>query len=614
MKIGADYQVNGTGSFVVWAPARARMTLRLVSPAARRVLMEQTHNGYWQAIVPDLPEEAQYFYTLNGDRDRPDPASHFQPGDVHGPSQIVNHHRFEWRDQAWKGLNLAEMIIYELHVGAFTPSGTFDAIIPRLADLKALGVNTIELMPVAQFPGTRNWGYDGVFPFAVQNSYGGPTALKRLVNACHQTGLAVVLDVVYNHLGPEGNYLWDYGPYFTDRYRTPWGDAVNFDGAESDEVRNFFFENARHWFENYHCDGLRLDAVHAICDRSATPFLLELADRMQALSQTLQRPCYLIAESDLNDSRLIAPPALGGFGLDAVWCDDFHHALHALATGERHGYYVDFGAVEHLAKAMREGFVYAGEYSAFRRHRHGSSSKDRPGHQFLVFSQNHDQVGNRMLGERMSLLVDFERLKVGAGLVLLSPYVPLLFMGEEYGEEAPFLYFVDHADQDLIQAIRAGRAEEFAAFQWQGEPPDPSSLETFRQSKLHWEARGAGWQAVLLSFYGALIGLRKAIPCLSSLDKTAMDVRGWEDQKALLVRRWDREGATQALCLCTLKEEPVVLEISDHVPDHHWKKVLDSADAVWNGPGALLTEVLDPGRPVTLPARSLAVYLAEGNS
>ena len=612
MKIGAEYRPDGTCRFVVWAPAREEVTLKTLSSHGRCVPMEKGQQGYWETIIADLSPETQYCFRLDGDRDRPDPASHFQPLGVHGPSQVVNHHGFVWQDQTWKGMNLSQMIIYELHAGTFTPSGTFDAIIPRLGDLRELGVNAIEIMPVGQFPGERNWGYDGVYPFAVQYSYGGPEALKRLVNACHQAGLAVILDVVYNHLGPEGNYLWDFGPYFTDRHRTPWGDAVNLDGAYSDEVRNFFFENALHWFALYHMDALRLDAVHAIHDRSATPFLLELAERTKALSKDLQRPCHLIAESDLNEARIITPPELGGYGLDAVWCDDFHHALHGLLTGEKHGYYMDFGAAHHLVRAMGEGFVYSGKYSAYRKHRHGSSSKDRPGRQFVVFSQNHDQVGNRMLGERLSQLVDFEGVKLCAGLVLLSPYVPLLFMGEEYGEEAPFLYFVSHSDTELIEAVRIGREEEFACFEWQGEPPDPQSIQTFILSKLHWQKRKEGQYRTLLTLYGALIKLRRETPSLANLDKSQLKVQGWEDRKTILVERWDSAQSSRVLCFFNLNEADVHLETTASVPEADWKKKLDSSETVWSGPGTTLSDTLDSQKPFILKAHSFAVYVAEG--
>ena len=391
-------------------------------------------------------------------------------------------------------------------------------------------------MPVAQFPGGRNWGYDGVFPFAVQNSYGGPEGLKRLIKACHQRGLAVVLDVVYNHLGPEGNYLAAYGPYFTQRYRTPWGPALNFDGPDSDEVRRFFIDNALYWASEYHIDALRLDALHAIVDLSPQPFVAELAETVHRARERWNRKFYLMAESDLNDVRLVRSPDLGGYGLDAHWNDDFHHALHTVLTGEQTGYYSDFGRLEQLAKAWREGFIYSGEYSPYRRRRHGSSSRDVAAERLVVFAQNHDQVGNRLGGERLSQLVSFEALKLAAGAVLLSPFLPLLFMGEEYGEVAPFGYFVSHSDPALIEAVRQGRQEEFAAFGWPGEPPDPLDEATFLRAKLDHRLRREGKNKVLLEFYRELLGLRRELSVLTDLGRRDRDVQGYEREKVLWVR------------------------------------------------------------------------------
>ena len=445
--------------------------------------MARRRRGYHEVLVDGVEPGTLYRYRLDGTLERPDPASRCQPEDVHGPSQVVDSH-FDWDDSAWCGIPLREYILYELHVGTFTPEGTFEAIIPYLPELKALGITAIELMPIAQFPGQRNWGYDGVYPFAVQHSYGGPDGLKRLVQACHRHGLAVVLDVVYNHLGPDGNYLGDYGPYFTERYKTPWGGALNFDGPYSDEVRRFFIDNALFWVTEFRIDALRLDAVHAILDHSAQPFLQELGLALQARAEHMNRRIYAIAESALNDTRIIRSRELGGYGLDAQWNDDFHHALRVLLTDDRGGYYQDFGELGHLAKAFREGFVYAGDYSAYRRRRHGHSSRHMPAQQFVVFAQNHDQVGNRMFGERLSQLVSLEALKLAASAVLLSPFIPLLFMGEEYGEVAPFQYFISHLDPQLVDAVRRGRREEFAAFAWQGEPPDPQDIATFQRAKL----------------------------------------------------------------------------------------------------------------------------------
>lgn len=413
---GATDLGGGRCQFRVWAPFVNRMAVHIVSPEERAVPLSR-EGGYHQGVIEGIHPGAQYFYSLDGGKDRPDPASRLQPKGVHGPSQIISP-RFSWEDEGWSGLPLKDYVLYELHVGTYTRSGTFDAVLSHLDDLKDLGITALEIMPVAQFPGGRNWGYDGVYPFAAQNSYGGPEGLKELVNGCHKRGLALVLDAVYNHLGPEGNYLRDFGPYFTDRYRTPWGEAVNFDGPESDEVRRFFIDNALYWLTEFHIDALRIDAVHAILDFSARPFLQELAETIGMLGETLKRRVYLIAESDLNDNRVLRSPETGGFGLSAQWNDDFHHALHALLTGEKGGYYRDFGAVADLGKALKDGFVYDGKYSPYRRRRHGNSSREISRDRFVVFSQNHDQVGNRPFGERLSRLVSFEGLKLAAGAAL----------------------------------------------------------------------------------------------------------------------------------------------------------------------------------------------------
>ena len=448
--------------------------------------MQALEFGYWQTWVANVKPGTRYKFALQDGPERPDPASMHQPMGVHEASEVVDHHAFAWTDSSWPGLPLEQYIIYELHTGTFTPQHTFEGIIQKLDYLVDLGITAIELMPVAAFPGSRNWGYDGVYPFAVQESYGGPEGLKKLVNACHVKGLAVVLDVVYNHMGPEGNYLNDFGPYFTGKYNTPWGKALNFDDAGCDGTRNFFIQNALMWFREYHIDALRLDAVHAIIDLSAKHFLLELAEAVNELSLETGRKFYLIAESDLNDVQVINPPAKGGFGMDAQWCDDFHHALHALTTGETDGYYEDFGKLEDLEKVFNEAFVYSGIYSAHRKKTFGSNASQHPARQFVVCMQNHDQVGNRMLGERLPALVSFPMLKLAAAAYLLSPYLPMLFMGEEYGETNPFLYFISHTDPELVKAVQEGRKKEFKAFKWAGNIPDPQSEETFLSSCLSW--------------------------------------------------------------------------------------------------------------------------------
>ncbi len=483
MRIGSFYLGNGECEFVVWAPLVENLSVKIVSPVERLLPMEKDSGGYWKAAAGDIFPGTRYLYRIEDERERPDPASNCQPLGVHGPSQVVDHGSFIWEDVEWGGAEPGGMIIYELHVGTFTPDGNFDALVRRIGELKESGINSIEIMPVAQFPGERNWGYDGVYPFAVQGSYGGPDGLKRVVNECHKEGMAVILDVVYNHLGPEGNYIWDFGPYFTDKYKTPWGWAINFDDAYSDDVRNYFIENALYWFDNFHIDALRLDAIHAIYDFSAKPFLMDLSENVDSFSSSKGRKFYLIAESDLNDARVILNRESGGYGIDAQWCDDFHHSVHTILTDERTGYYMDFGRIEDMVKSLKEGFVYSWDYSAYRKRRHGSSSRDFPADQFIVSSQNHDQAGNRMLGERLSALVTFEALKVAAGVVLFSPYIPLLFMGEEYGEDSPFLYFVSHSDADLIESVRKGRINEFNSFAKEKEFPDPQDVETFRKSR-----------------------------------------------------------------------------------------------------------------------------------
>jgi maltooligosyltrehalose trehalohydrolase len=615
MKIGANYLGDGKCEFVVWAPFLEKIELKVILPVETRhavsplLPMEKEKSGYWRIIVNNVSPETLYLYRLEGKKERPDPVSHFQPNGVHEPSQVVDHASFEWQDENWNGIPLSELVMYELHVGTFTQEGTFDTIIPRLDEIRDVGINAIEIMPVAQFPGERNWGYDGVYIHAVQNSYGGPDGLKRLVNECHKKGTAVILDVVYNHLGPEGNYLWDYGPYFTKKYKTPWGEAINFDGAYSDEVRTFFIENALHWFKNYHIDALRLDAVHSIFDMSAKPFLQELAETVEEFSREEGREFHLIAESNLNDTKVIRPRELGGYGIHSQWSDDLHHSLHTLLTGEDEGYYVDFGKVEQLVKSFNEGFVYSGQHSRFRKRRHGNSSKDRPAHQFVVFSQNHDQIGNRMLGERLSNLISFEGLKLAAGVVILSPYVPLLFMGEEHGEESPFLYFVSHFDPDLIEAVRRGRKEEFESFNWKGEPPDPRSVETFLRSKINWKKRKEGKNKVLLDFYKRLIELRKKIPALSELNKDNLDVWGLEEEKIMFMRRWKDGSESHVFSVFNFNKSDMSLRIS--LPERRWKKVLDSSEKMWNGPGILLPDELNSGDEITIRELSMALYERE---
>jgi maltooligosyltrehalose trehalohydrolase len=577
--IGATPLAGGRCRFLVFAPAVQAVEVHLLSPAERVVALERDVFGYHHAVVDGVSAGALFLYRLDRGAERPDPASRCQPHGVHGPSMVTDPEAFAWRDREWCGIPLTSYILYELHVGTYTPEGTFDAILPRLDSLVELGITAVELMPVSQFPGKRNWGYDGVYPFAVQESYGGPEGLKRLVDACHLRGLAVVLDVVYNHLGPEGNYLSDYGPYFTDRYHTPWGSAINFDGSHSDEVRRFFRENALYWLREFHVDALRLDAIHGIMDFSASPFLSELAAAVSDLRKEGNRMAYLIPESDLNDARIVTPRDEGGYGLDAQWSDDFHHALHTLLTGERDGYYSDFGGIGHMERAFTDGFVYSGQYSVHRRRRHGNTARHLPAGKFVVFAQNHDQVGNRMRGDRLASLVSFDSLKLAAGVVLLSPFLPLLFMGEEYGEVAPFLYFVHHGDKDLIEAVRNGRKEEFAAFAWKGEIPDPQDEGTFLRSRPDPALGKKGNHALLLDLHRELIRIRKVDPVLSRTDREGMEVTPFEKENALVVLR--RNGPARTAAVFHFGEGPATLS----VPGGPWIIVMDSSDPRWGGPG-----------------------------
>jgi maltooligosyltrehalose trehalohydrolase len=481
---------------------------------------EGANSGYFWHTQPEVPPGQRYAYQLDGGPERPDPCSLWQPEGVHGPSAVVRPDRFRWTDHGWSGVARGELVFYELHVGTFTPEGTFEAVMPRLGELRDLGVTAVELMPVAQFPGTRNWGYDGVGLYAAQNSYGGPEGLASLVNACHVAGLAVFLDVVYNHLGPEGNYLSEFGPYFTDRYKTPWGSAVNYDGPGSDPVRDFVLDNVRMWLEEFHFDGLRLDAVHAIVDLGARHILRAIKDIADEVTRRTGRQRRVIAESDLNDPRLLQPPERGGYGLDAQWSDDFHHAVHAFLTGERDGYYADFGTARQLAAVLESPFLYAGNYSPFRGRKHGAPPEGLSGDCFVVCLQNHDQVGNRAIGDRLSLLLpSAAEQRLAASLLLLAPHLPLIFMGEEYGEENPFPFFCSFGDAALVEAVRQGRQKEFAAFAWKAAIPDPHGEDTFLAARLSWSWPEGSPRAGLRRLYRDLLAARREWPALRDFER-----------------------------------------------------------------------------------------------
>ena len=563
----------------MWAPEARSVELVLDE---KRFPMQADERGWWSAGVK-WAAGLDYRFSIDGGEPRPDPRSPWQPEGPDGPSRTVDHSAFSWTDDGWSGRALASEIVYELHVGTFTEGGTFDAAIEKLGDLVDLGVTAVELMPVAEYAGTRGWGYDGVDLYAPHHSYGGPEGLKRFVDASHARGLATILDVVYNHLGPAGNYLREFGPYFTGRYATPWGDAINFDGPGSDEARAFFVDNALMWLRDYHFDGLRLDAVHAILDTSALHILEEIATSVRSLEKETGRTMWVIAESDLNDPRLITPVDRGGFGLDAQWSDDFHHAMHALLTGERSGYYSDFGSVTDLAKALENAFVYDGRHSPFRRRRHGRQPERLEGHRFLGYLQNHDQVGNRAAGERSGALMSVGRLKIGAALVLTAPFVPMLFQGEEWAASTPFLYFTDH-EPDLGRLVSEGRKSEFAAFGWEpDEIPDPQAESTFLRSKLDWTERSRDPHTELLEWHKELIRLRRAVPPDRSLEQ--IQTRHDGSDRWLIV---DRGDVTIA---CNFSGTDV------EVPAVEGDVVLASAHEPKAGNGS-----------ITLPGESVTIY------
>ncbi|MFB2838088.1 malto-oligosyltrehalose trehalohydrolase [Floridanema evergladense] len=606
VKVGANYLGNDRCQFTVWAPLLKEVAVKIVSPNEQLLPMQQLEYGFWQVTAEDIEPGSRYVYQLEGTKEFPDPASYFQPEGVHKASEVFDHSTFNWTDRDWKGIRLEDYIIYELHIGTFTPEGTFEAVIPRLTRLKELGINAIEIMPVSQFPGDRNWGYDGVYPYAVQDSYGGPDGFKKLINACHLEGIAVILDVVYNHLGPEGNYLPNFGPYFTKKYLGDWGDAPNLDFAYCDGVREYFLENALYWLDIFHVDALRLDAVQGIYDFSAKHFLEELAERVHALSQQKGRKFYLTAESDFNDVRIIRPKEVGGYGLDAQWCDDFHHSLHTLITGEQQKYYKDFGKCKDLEKSLREGFVYSGQYSPDRKRRHGNSSAEEPAYKFIVCAQNHDQTGNRILGERMTKLTSFEGLKLTAGTLILSPFIPLLFMGEEYGEEAPFFYFISHSDPDLIEAVRKSKKDEFLQAGHEKDFQDPQDQGTFNKCVLNWEQQYQDKHKVLWDFYQELIFLRRINEALKVLDKKRLEVSSREEEKLLFMRRYSDEN--QVFYVMNFSDRTLTFDIE--TPSGSWQKLLDSADTKWMGLSATMPDKLIPGELLTIPAKSFVLYQA----
>jgi maltooligosyltrehalose trehalohydrolase len=611
--VGAVPVDAGRTRFAVWAPDRRRVGL-CASGTDGVVDLPALGGGYFGAVVDGCAAGTRYRYLLDDEGPFADPASRSQPEGVHGPSEVVDLRAHRWADAAHRPGPLREHVIYEVHVGAFTAEGTLDAAAAALDELVEVGVSAVELMPVAQFPGSRNWGYDGVFPFAVQSTYGGAAALQRFVDACHQRGLDVILDVVYNHLGPEGNVLGDFGPYFTDRYRTPWGPAVNFDGPASNDVRAYFIQNARQWFSEFHIDGLRLDAVHEIIDRTARPFLAELADAVGDLGDRLGRRGYLVAESADNNPRVVTPTSAGGFGMDAQWNDDFHHALHASITGERAGYYADFGPVEDIATAMDEGFVFQGGFSVFRGRNHGAPSRQLAPERLVVYAQNHDQIGNRPGGDRLCTLVTVAQARLATALVLLAPGVPMLFMGEEYADPAPFPYFIDHGDPALVEAVRAGRAHDFAGQARPGTVLDVADPSTFDAARLDRSLRGEGDHRARWALHRSLIGLRRANPALRC--SPVGSARAWATAGVVTLVR--SEPLDVVVTLFNVSADPAD-GVLPAVPagwagaggGPSWNRLLDGGSPELGGRGATLPATAAPGEAVPLgPWEFCAYHLA----
>jgi maltooligosyltrehalose trehalohydrolase len=597
--IGVNFTANNEAEVLLWAPKAKNVSLKINNKKEFQLYSKGC--GHWSVTTSELKGGDLYSFVIDGE-ELPDPASLSQPLGVHGPSQAVDLNEFSWTDHQWKNPSFEEYIIYELHVGTFSPAGTFKGVEEKLPYLKSLGITAIEIMPVAQFPGERNWGYDGVFPFAVQNSYGGAEGLQHLINECHRQGIAVILDVVYNHFGPEGNYFNNFGHYFTEKHKTPWGAAINFDDAWCDPVRQFFVENTLMWFRDFHVDALRYDAVHAIQDLSAVHIMKEIRQYVQQLINQTWCNHYMIAELDLNDPKYISPLEKGGYGMDAQWIDEFHHALRVSAGQDRTGYYEDFDGVRHLCKSYQDAYVYDGLYSHHRHRRFGMKADTQEGKQFIVFSQNHDQVGNRMLGERSCHLVSFEMTKLLAASTLVSPYVPLLFMGEEYGETNPFQFFTSHSDKELIENVRKGRKSEFAAFHIKGEPVDPQSDQAFIHSKLQWDLLYEGQHHQLLSFYRALIELRKSDPALKRLNRKLCLVECNEREQTLQLHRWHHDH--HVLCLSNFSNEAKMIPV---IPEQHWSMVLNTASHLWGGVEASSHELPDLDNTIRVAPESMLI-------
>ncbi|MDP9349313.1 MAG: malto-oligosyltrehalose trehalohydrolase [Gemmatimonadota bacterium] len=552
--------VEGGVAVRVWAPEHRTVEVVVYGPNEESLHpLAPEGDGYFSAVVEGLRPGARYRYRLDEGDTFPDPASRSQPEGVHGPSEVVDPAAFRWTDDGWRGIPLEEMVIYELHVGTATPEGTFDSLIERLDHVVELGATAVEIMPVAEFSGKHNWGYDGVDLYAPSSAYGGPEGLRRLVDAAHARGLAVILDVVYNHFGPEGNYLYAVtgGRFFTDRHKTPWGDAINYDGEGSRAVRDFVVRNAVHWAEEYHMDGLRLDATHAIIDDSPVHVLTEVVERVRA-TLPRERHFVFIAEDERNERRLITPVEEGGVGIDGVWADDFHHQMRRLTAGDSESYFADFsGTTEDVAATLRKGWFYEGQLSRNHGARRGAPAEGLAPPKFVHHIQNHDQVGNRAMGDRLSDAVPLPVYRAASALLLLSPYTPMLWMGQEWAASTPFQYFTDHP-AELGKLVTEGRREEFGKFSAFSDPemrekiPDPQSPETFRRSKLRWEEVAEAPHAGILALYRELLMLRCTHPALRERARESFTAAAFGEQ-VLVLRRSAPDGSA-LLLVCSLGE------------------------------------------------------------
>ncbi|MFD2744351.1 MULTISPECIES: malto-oligosyltrehalose trehalohydrolase [Sphingobacterium] len=574
--IGVRTTADGT-HISVWAPT-AEIVQCKVEDLETLIALDRGEYGYWETNTNAIKTGDRYRFVVDGET-YPDPASYSQPDGVHGASQVVDL-SFPWTDAAYKVPAMKDLIIYELHVGTFTATHDFKGVIGKLPYLKKLGINAIEIMPIGQFPGERNWGYDGVFPFAVQDSYGGPKAFQELVNAAHAIDIAIILDVVYNHFGPEGNYAPNFGPYFTDKYGTPWGSAINFDDAYSHGVRDFVLANVRMWFADFHVDALRIDAAHALKDWSASHILQDIRRETDNWIETQDRAHYLIVECDLNDTRYLDSLDKNGFAMDGQWVDEFHHALRVAAGGQPDGYYSDFSGVKDLAKALQNAYVYTGQYSEHRKKFFGTETTGVPGERFVVFSQNHDQTGNRMLGERSSMLFSADMQRLMALTVMASPYVPMLFMGEEWSASTPFQYFVHHSDEELVEAVRKGRKEEFKSFQSEGETPDPQAETTFASCVLNWGEVDTGVHQAMLAYYEALISFRKSNSILRQVDRSVLTVQYDEGKSVIVLSYAFEEQLMVGILNFSSSLQSVSLDSA-----YTWERIWDTSDPAWGGSG-----------------------------